>query len=159
MCGCFGQPSKQRASEDREHDKGVIILAENQPNDTHGYVLVFSHQRFTKFMGKKTNRKTKHYQRFNQLPKSLQDKLEDLLLQQHRIVDEKYKLAEKYIIPVVMNNFLTEYNKVRDKEIELEKSISSIVEQHGFSIKQLLDIRVELLKERYDAYLKKRGLE
>ena len=109
-------------------------------------------------MGKKINKKTKHYQRFTQLPKSVQNKLEDLLLQQHKIVDEKYKLAEKYIIPVVMNNFLTEYNKVRDKEIALERSISSLGVQHGFSIKQLLDVRVELLKERYDAYLKKRGL-
>lgn len=110
-------------------------------------------------MRKKTDRKTKHYQRFNQLPKSIQTKFEDLLLQQHKIVDEKYKLAEKYIIPVVMNNFLTEYNKVRDKEIALEKNISSLGEQHGFSIKQLLDVRVELLKERYDAYLKKRGID
>lgn len=109
-------------------------------------------------MGKKTNRKTKHYKRFTQLPKSIQEKLEDLLIQQHKIVDEKYKLAEKYIIPVVMNNFLTEYNNVRDKEIALEKNISSFGEQHGFTIKQLHNIRVELVKERYDAYLKKRGL-
>lgn len=110
-------------------------------------------------MGKKPNRKTKHYQRFIQLPKSIQDKLEDLLLQQNRIVDEKYKIAEKYIIPVVLNNFLSDYNRIRDREMALEKNISSIAAQHGFTIKQLHEIRVELVKERYDAYLKKRGIE
>jgi len=109
-------------------------------------------------MGKKTG-KTNHHQRFNQLPKSIQEKIEDLLIQQHKIVDEKYKVAEKYIIPVVLNNFLSEYNKIRDREIELEKNISIIADQHGFTIKQLHDIRVGLVKERYDAYLKKRGIE
>ncbi|MGQ0791279.1 MAG: hypothetical protein ACT4NJ_03535 [Nitrosopumilaceae archaeon] len=110
-------------------------------------------------MRKRKDRKKEHYQRFTQLPKSVQDRLEDLLLQQNRIVDEKYKIAEKYIIPVVLNNFLSEYNRIRDREITLEKNISSVAEQHGFTIKQLHDIRVKLVKERYDAYLKKRGIE
>jgi len=58
-----------------------------------------------------------------------------------------------------MNNFLTEYNRIRDREMALEKNISSIAEQHGFTIKQLHDIRIGLVKERYDAYLKKRGIQ
>jgi len=41
----------------------------------------------------------------------------------------------------------------------LEKNINSIAEQHGFTIKQLHEIRIGLVKERYDAYLKKRGIE
>ena len=103
--------------------------------------------------------KKKLYQKFSKLPKTIQNKFENLFLKQNTIVDEKYKLAEKYIIPVVMDRFLMEYNKVRDKEISLEKDIASFAEQHGFTFKQFSELRVQLLKERYDAFMKKRGIE
>ncbi len=99
------------------------------------------------------------YEKFLQLPQQAQRALEELFRQQSQIVDEKYTIAEKYIIPVVMNQFLTEYNKVRGREIALERNISSFGEQHGFTFRQLQDLRVQMVKEKYNAYLKKKGIQ
>lgn len=111
-------------------------------------------------MKKKRNKKVKRsvYNKFSKLPKKMQNEIQELHFQQTKLVDKKLKLADKYIIPTIMNKFLKAYNKVRDEEISLEKSISNMASKHGFTIKQLRDVHTMLIEEKYQAFMKKKGL-
>lgn len=98
------------------------------------------------------------YNKFSKLPKKVQNEIRELHYQQTRLVDKKIDLTYKYIIPVIMNRFLKAYKKVCREEIAVEKSISSVASKHGFTVKQLRDVHTTLIQEKYEAYMKKKGL-
>lgn len=81
--------------------------------------------------------------KFRRLPKKTQRELENLFERQSKINDNKWTM--------VLNNirkFLTQYDRIRDRETELEKKTVVVGDRLGFTAKQLHDIRVELIKER-----------
>lgn len=81
--------------------------------------------------------------KFRRLPKKTQRELENLFERQSKINDNKWT--------IVLNNirkFLIQYDRIRDRETELEKKTVVIGDRVGFTAKQLHDIRVELIKER-----------
>jgi hypothetical protein len=81
--------------------------------------------------------------KFRRLPKKTQRELENLFERQSKINDNKWTM--------VLNNirkFLIQYDRIRDRETELEKKTVAIGDRLGFTVKQLHDIRVELIKER-----------
>lgn len=110
-------------------------------------------------MGKKETRSATLFKKFLKLPKKAQKEFDELFRIHIGIANEKYQLVRKYIVPVVLDELLTEYDKVRDKEIILEKNINQFGERHNFSMKELFALRLKLVDERYNTYLRKRGIE
>lgn len=101
--------------------------------------------------------KDKILDQFSQLPNTVKNELNDLHKIQNNLIEEKLHLIEKYV-PKMIDRLLKDYHKICQKEVNLEQKISSFGSKHGFTAKQLRDIRVMLIEEKYENYLKKKGL-
>jgi hypothetical protein len=101
---------------------------------------------------------TKLLSKFKRLPKSGQKELEVLLFEkQAKINDDKWTLVLDSVYSM-MSKFLKKYNRIRDREVALEERTILVGKQYGFSLKQLLNIKTEMVKDRYNTYLKKKNL-